>query len=104
MLPSPQTSEDVLAPNWFRPNGADIPSARASVIWRRSQRHRAGAVSLRAVWSALVGLCSVVGYLLFASFAPPSFLLPMTALYPKSHVLLYRDYYSTGRCHMTRGY
>ena len=41
MLPSPQTSEDVLAPTPFQPGGAEIPNGRATVIWRKSQRHRA---------------------------------------------------------------
>jgi hypothetical protein len=61
MLPSPQTSEDVLAPTSFQRGGAELPTARASAIWRKSQRHRAGVVSMRVAWIALVGQCSVVG-------------------------------------------
>jgi hypothetical protein len=61
MLPSPQTSEDVLAPTPFQRGGAEISIGRATAIWRKSQRHRAGVVSMRAAWIALVGQCSVVG-------------------------------------------
>jgi len=104
MLPSPQTSKHILAPASFQLGGAEIPNVRATVIWRKSQRHRAGVVSMRAAGIALVGQCSVVGNLVFALLDLPSFLLPMTALCVKSHVHLYRDYYSTCRCRMARGY
>jgi hypothetical protein len=62
MLPSPQTSEDMLAPTLFRPGGAEVLTSRAIEIWRRSQRQRAGIVVMRAAWSVLVGLCLVVGF------------------------------------------
>jgi hypothetical protein len=67
MLPSPLTSEDVLAPTSFQGVGAEIPTIRATVIWRKSQRHRAGDVLICATWIARVGQCSVVGCLMFAS-------------------------------------
>jgi len=34
MLPSPQTSEDVLAPTSFQRGGAEFPIVRATAIWR----------------------------------------------------------------------
>jgi len=76
MIPSPQTSEDVLAPTSFQRGSAEIPTARATAIWRKRQRHRAGVVAMRAIWIALVGQCLVVGCLVFASLASPSFQLP----------------------------
>ena len=104
MLPSPQTSEDVLAPTSFQPGGAEIPTIRATVIWRNSQRHRGGGVLAHTTWIALGEQCSAVGCSVFASLAPRSFLFPMTAPYVKSHIYIDRDYYSTGRCHLPRPY
>jgi hypothetical protein len=104
MLPSPQTSEDVLAPTSFQRGGAEFSIVRATAIWRKSQKHRGVVVLMRAAWIALVRQRSVVGCLVFALLAPPSFLLPMTASCAKSHRHLYRTHYSTGRCHMARRY
>jgi hypothetical protein len=88
MLPSPQTSEDVLAPTPFQPGGAEIPTIRANAIWRNSQRHRGGGVLARATWIVLGGQRLVVGCLVFALLALPSFLLRMTARRAKSHIHL----------------
>jgi hypothetical protein len=93
MLPSPQTSEDVLAPSPFERGGAEFPTVYASAIWRKRQRHRAGVVSMHAAWIARVGQCSVVCYSVFASLAPPSSLLPMTAscMREKAHTFVSRS-------------
>src|ERR1041385_9044544 len=82
MLPSPRICENVLAPISFQRGGAEIPTIRASAIWRKSRRHRAGVVSTRAAWIALVGQCLVVGCSVFASLAPPSlpYILSLPAL------------------------
>src|SRR4029079_12883196 len=73
----------------FQLGGAEIPNVRATVIWRKSQRHRAGVVSIRAGGIALIGQCSVVGYSVCALLTPPSFLLPMTVPCTKSHIHLW---------------
>ena len=70
MLPSPQTSEDVLAPTSVQPGGAEIPTIRATVIWRNSQRYRRGDVLARATWIVIGERCLVVGYSVFALLAP----------------------------------
>ena len=73
MLPSPQTSEDMLAPTPFQRGGAEISIGRATAIWRSSQRDRGDVVSIRAAWIDLVEHDLVVGRLVFASFARTSY-------------------------------
>jgi len=73
MLPSPQTSEDVLAPTPFQPGGAEISTSRATVIWRNSQTYRGGGVLARTTWIVLAGQCLLVDYSVSASLALPSF-------------------------------